>query len=939
MQISENKGTGSLLTELACFTLHTKYSFLKLLKIVGGQNILKSLYNTRSVLITVLVIIALTVVSCSVKKNNILSREYHKTLAHYNGYFNAREKVKEGAKTLYVGQIDRYDRILSVFKYGTEAQAKAIFPDMDEAIKKVSIVIQRHSMEIDGKERNKWIEDCYLLIGNAQFLKHDTWTAIESYQYVAAQYRSEPIRYDALLGLTHCYLRLGKMPDADYLLSTMKDDKEMPSELRSFYNATYADYYLLQNDLEKGAEHLEKALSSAKKRADRYRYAFILGQIYQKLDKHPEAVARYDQVIKLSPPYEMAFNARVNRARSVDVNSEDGKDIRKMLEKMLTDEKNIEYQDQIYYALAEISFKENNIPQAVELFKKSAATSVSNTNQKALSFLRLAEINFKKPDYKLAQQYYDSTASTISEDHPDYFAIINTKNNLNKLIKNLNIIQTEDSLQALSSKSAAEREQIIDKLIEAENAEKTRLLLEKKERESADKEAKEFNSGVPFTGGQQDIKPGVPGQSGGSGWYFSNPSTISFGFNEFIRVWGNRKLEDNWRRSTRTLFAEAENPEEFNEVSDSADAIDEAARDSILALDNSKRKIAYTSSIPVTPEQIAKSNERIVEAYYNVGLIYKEQLKDNKESNKNFETLLQRYPENDYKIPTIYNLYRVNLALGDEEKAEYYKNIILTQYGETEYAKIILNPDYYKDQQRKVAIQKVFYENTYRAYLNKQYDDVIERKAVADSLFPASDLAPKFEFLRAMAIGKSRSILEFENALKGVVTHYPEDTVSVRAKEILAMINPSMYNRKDSVANPGSTPSNLVEAPKAKTTFTFSPDTLQYVVFIYTNNVISSNEFKIAISNYNNKFYSLKKLQISNSIMGEDNQMMMIRQFDNKQEGLTYLNGLLTDPEALNDIAKRIARYFTITPDNLLLLMQTKDVDGYDAFYEEKYLN
>lgn len=900
---------------------------------------MKSIFYTRPILLLALVIIVLSVVSCSVKKNNILSREYHKTLAHYNGYFNAREKVKEGAKTLYTGQVDRYDRILNVFKYGTEAQAKAIFPDMDEAIKKVSIVIQRHSMEIDGKERNKWIEDCYLLIGNAQFLKHDTWTAIESYQYVAAQYRSEPIRFDALLGLTHCYLRLGKMPDADYLLSTMKDDKEMPSELRSFYNATYADYYLLQNDLEKAAEHLEKARTSAKKRSDRYRYAFILGQIYQKLDKHPEAVARYDQVIKLSPPYEMAFNARVNRARSVDVNSEDGKEIRRMLEKMLTDEKNTEYQDQIYYALGEISFKEKNIPQAVDLFKKSAATSVSNTNQKALSYLRLAEINFEKPDYKLAQLYYDSTASAISEDHPDYFAIINTKNNLNKLIRNLNIIQTEDSLQALSAKSASEREQIINSLIEGENAEKTRLQLEKKEREAAEKEAKEANSGVPFTGGQQDLKPGVPGQSGGSGWYFSNPSALSFGFNDFVRVWGNRKLEDNWRRSTRTTFAEAENPEETTELPDSAEAMDDATRDSILALDNSKRKDAYLSAIPVTPEQIAKSNEKIVEAYYNVGLIYKEQLKDNKESNKNFETLLQRYPENDYKIPTIYNLYRVNLALGDEEKAEYYKNIILTQYGETEYAKIILNPDYFKDQQRKVAIQKVFYENTYRAYLNKQYADVIERKILADSLFPASDLAPKFEFLRAMAIGKSGTIPEFETALKGVIVNHPEDTVAVRAREILAMINPSMYDRKDPAPVSEGGPSNIVEAPKIKTAFTFSPDTLQYVVFIYTNNVISTNEFKIAISNYNNKFYSLKKLQISNSFVGEDNQMMMIRQFENKQEGLTYLNGLLTDPEALTDIDISVARYFTITPDNLLLLMQTKDIDGYDAFYEEKYLN
>ena len=132
-----------------------------------------------------------------------------------------------------------------------------------------------------------------------------------------------------------------------------------------------------------------------------------------------------------------------------------------------------------------------------------------------------------------------------------------------------------------------------------------------------------------------------------------------------------------------------------------------------------------------------------------MGLIYKEQLKDYKEAKVNFETLLTRYPENQYKLPAIYNLYRVYLSLEDQEKSDYYKNIILNDYPDSEYAKIILNPDYFEEQKRKVAIQKVFYENTYRAYLNKQYEDVIERKAMADSLFPGSDLSPKFSFLQS----------------------------------------------------------------------------------------------------------------------------------------------------------------------------------------------
>ncbi len=908
------------------------------------RNSLKPHFNRHFLRVLVLAFTIVIYTGCSVKKNTVISRMYHKTTAHYNGYFNARERVKQGAKTLATSQVDRYDRILPVFKHGDAASAKAVFPDMDEAIKKVSLVIQRHSMEIDGKERNKWIDDSYLLIGVAQFYKHETWTAIESFQFVAAQYRNEPIKYDALMYLTQCYLRLGKMPDAEYLLGTLRDDGKFPVKKKGMLNAIYADYYIQQNDYEKAIEHLTKAGSMTKKRADRARYYFILGQIHQKMGEYPKAVTAYEACMDLNPAYEMMFNARVNRASSVDVNSPDAKGIREMLVKMLSDDKNIEYHDQIYYALAEISLKENNTQEAIDFLRKSTASSVGNSNQKALSYLKLAEIFFKKPEYPLAQTYYDSTAAFLSQDHPDYITIINTKTNLTKLIKNLAVIQTEDSLQRMASMSPSEREASIDRLIEVETEERLRKEKEREEKLLKDKEMKEQSQGDPF-GNMQDIRPpGGGGQQsgGGTGWYFSNQSALSFGYTDFIRIWGNRKLEDNWRRSSRSSFAEVPGggPDETGEAVDSTDLAAVAARDSIMALDNAKRKQAYLESIPVTPEMRAASDEKIVEAYYNVGLIYKEQLRDNKESGRNFETLLQRYPENQYKLPTIYNLYRVYLALGDEEKSDYYKNIILNNYADSEYAKIILNPDYFKDQQKKVAIQKVFYENTYRAYLNKQYEDVIERKSMADSLFPSNELAPKYELLTSLAIGKLRSLPEFEASLKQVIRKYPEDSVAGRAKEILARINPALAEQpKDTTATTKEAPPEVVEPPKKRSMFTVQKDTIQYVLFVYVNNTISTEDFKVAVSNYNGTYHRTKQLQVNSSFLGQEYQFLMIKQLPNKEEALGYLDGLLNDPEAFSNIDMGSARSVVITPDNLIMLLQTKDLDGYERFYEEQYLN
>jgi hypothetical protein len=285
----------------------------------------------------------------------------------------------------------------------------------------------------------------------------------------------------------------------------------------------------------------------------------------------------------------------------------------------------------------------------------------------------------------------------------------------------------------------------------------------------------------------------------------------------------------------------------------------------------------------------------------------------------------------------MYNLYRVYLLLKDTENADKYKNALLNDYPDSEYARLILNPDYYKDLEKKAALQRVYYETTYRAYLNKQYNDVIDRKEMADSLFPGSDLAPRFELLNALAIGRSKSIQEFEVALKKVVASYPSDTVSTRAKEILALINPSMYGLKDSVKSAVENANQNISVSPT-TPFSMKADTVQYIMFLFpNNNVVGSNELKVALSNYNNKFYSVKKLQISNSFIGMEYQFVMVRQFNDMNDAMGYLTGLLDDVEAFQEIDMSSVSPLIITPENLLLLVQTKDLAGYEEFYNSNY--
>jgi tetratricopeptide (TPR) repeat protein len=415
-------------------------------------------------------------------------------ITHYNFFFNARERVRTGSASLATSHEDKYDRVLSIFKYGDLTKAKAVFPDMDEAMKKVSIAISRNSMVLKDKkdnkvdERNKWIDDCYLLIGKAQFYKHDFWSSIETFQYISSEYKESDLRPEALLWLCKSYLELGKTVDAEYLLDYLKNDKKFPENLKGDYNAVVAQYHLMKDDVPRAIESLRKASATAIKKDDRSRYTFILAQLLQKQDSLQEAFSNYEKVIKMNPIYEMSFNSRINRARCYDVSSGSGEIVKKELNKMLRDEKNEEYKDQIYYALAGIAQQEKEEQLAINLLNQSIRASTSNTSQLAQSYLALGNIFYKRPEYIPAAAYYDSCLTNLTNDHPDYIDIQSKKNSLERLVKNLKVIQQEDSLQSLAGLSLKEREEKIKSLIAFEDSEKERLKKEEEEKKKIEEQ-------------------------------------------------------------------------------------------------------------------------------------------------------------------------------------------------------------------------------------------------------------------------------------------------------------------------------------------------------------------------------------------------------------------------------------------------------------------
>ncbi len=840
--------------------------------------------------------------SCSTEKNTIITRGYHNVTSHYNGFFNAREKIKDGANKLAQAHEDKYDRILSVFKYADATKAKSVFPQMDEAIKKLSLVIERHTIkEKSGNEipgAVKWIDDSWLLIGKARFYKYETFQALETFQFVASQYKKDPIRYQAILWMIQTHARLGNQLDAENLIDFLKNDKKFPGELEGAFFAVQADFYLQKKDYIKAEDCLTKAIVFAKKKSDRIRYTFILAQVYQYENDHRKSTFYYQQVIKMNPPYEMAFNAKINMARSFDVEGQDSRTIKEELDKMRRDEKNKEYLDQIYYALAGLARREKNTEEAVKYLNLSIQSSITNTNQKALSSLELADICFEQHRYKLAETYYDSAASLLTKDYPDYETILERKSVLGSLVRNLNIIEAEDSLQKIAGMSPKERDAAIDKAIKKALSEQ-----EQKKREAEEK----AKSTPPIQNNQ-------PLNQFGGAWYFYNPNTVSMGLTEFVKKWGNRPLEDNWRRSNKESV-----------IAESMDESTSAAQED-TSLDALKDKQKYLKNIPSSPAQVDLSNQKIIDAYYAIGGIYKEQLDDDREAAKTIEELLKRFPDNKYKLPCYYQLYRIYSGLGQTDKAEHYKNILLNNYPGSEYSLLIKNPGAFKDAQSNKEKARSFYEETFNAFRDKQYEDVIRRKSAADSLYPGNELMPKFAYLRALSIGKTKDVKYFEAALNDVTRDYPADPVRDQAKEILAFIAASGSTGKPDSASRNNDPFSLL------------PDTTHFYVVLITDEKTDLNKLKVKISDYNGKYYSTADLLIENLTFDKNTQLISVKDFSNRQQAMDYFYGIRESNEVFGAFAPETLMQFTISAGNYAKLYRRKNSAEYLTFFQENYM-
>lgn len=869
--------------------------------------------------------------SCSTEKNKLFNRTYHNTTARYNGYFNAGELIKESLQDFHVQNKDDYTKILPVFIIPSEERSKTLFAPMDKAILKTSTVIKKHSMPNPEKKANKneewckWIDDNWMIMGKSYFYKRDFMEARTRFEYVFKRYQDQPIKYEAFLWQAKTFMELDDFVNAQTYLEKLEEKTEeqtdkakiaakkikdakakkaaskskskskpvnlnpdMDSKLYDDIQMTWADYYLRKKDYAKAEGKLKKAIELCKNKKQKARLHFILGQLYQLKGDKSGANYEYAKVDKLNPEYEMEFYSRIFRALNYDGGN--SASLKRQLIKMAKDDKNKDYLDQIYYALAELEFQENNKVDGIVYLKKSVKFSTTNNRQKGLSYKRLGDLYYDDKKFINAKMYYDSTMSNLPQDYEFYAKVKEKAESLKDLVVNLLVIQKEDSLQRLSSMTQSQLEKFIDDIIAKEDAEE-----ERKKQMALNAADKAPVNNAPNTSG--------------SSWYFYNSTAMAQGFAEFKKNFGPRKLEDNWRRSDKSSTLE------FIEENDSADIEKPTSKDDPL-----KRRNDYIKKIPKTEKELAASRIALVNALYKAGSIYDERLKEEALAIACFDRVVKDYNDHEKSLPSHFQLYLIHSNKNNSEKSNVHKEYILTNHPESEYARIIKNPNYKKDEAYAKKADERKYEEAFNSYKQKLYDntliacnDVIDKE-------PKNNFLPKYYFLRALAYGELKKFEEFENALSETAAKYPKEEVGAAAAELLNKVR-----NKNSIIN----------ASEGKSTYIFEPETEHFFVLIFTSGLGSVNDAKAKISNFNSADFGLEGLKITNNFLNTDDQVILIKSFANMKKALVYFDAFkMTDMlKGLNDKAS----FFIITNKNYASLYMEKKIEDYKKFFEENY--
>ena len=939
--------------------------------------------KTTSLLTPSLLLSLFLLSSCNMKKNTATNRMYHAFTARYNIYFNGQQAFIEGNLEKEKSNKDNFTEMIPLYMVGNKQSREIGKGQYDRAIEKSEKAIRLHSVKgkpewksskkksakdrewLGRKEYNPFIWKAWMLLGKAQFQKGAFDEAAATFSYMTRLYQTQPVQSGlAKAWLAKCYTELGWLYDAEDVIRNMSRDS-MDFRTVNDWDYTYADYYIRTGDYERAVPYLRKAIKHERRKAQKAREWFLMGQIQNLLGNREAAYQAYQKVVGCHPPYETEFNARIAQTEVMAAN-EGGKMISR-LKRMAKSDNNKEYLDQVYYALGNIYLNQGDTLQAIGAYEKGNKKSVRNGVEKGVLLLTLGNLYWEMERFGDAHRCYGEAIGLLDRDRKDYDELSYRSKVLDELVPHTEAIHLQDSLLELSVMPEDERLAAIDRVIEALKQK------EKEEREARlDAEAEELqrdmeqqqgaNPNLPTT----PTTPTLPTTQGNGQWYFYNPMAVSQGKTTFQQQWGRRENKDNWQRINVTVVRNEPEPSEesenseYSENSENSDSLKAGGlpedpslgmgRDSIateekatgtdsLANDPHEREY-YLAQIPFTEEQKAACHAIIQDALFHAGVIFKDKLENLPLSERHLRRLTDNYDDYEHLDEAWYHLFLLYSRWRDFDMADACLDKLTEKYPDSEWTILLTDPYYEENARFGEHIEDSLYTATYDAFKNDRYEMVNANAKISEQRFPQGGHRDKFLFIEGLSLlneGYGDSCIV---KLKEVVERFPDSEVSEMAGMIIKGVNDGrrlhggkfdigdVWSRRDITLSADSTRQDTLDA-RTDLNFVF--------ILAYQPDSVDVNENQLL---YNMARYDFTNFLVRNFDIQIDEdhglRRMLISGFLSYDEALQYARQLYAD-ETMSEQVKD-CRSLIISETNLPLLGTAFSYDDYLKFYEDKFI-
>ena len=926
-----------------------------------------------------LLLVLLVLTSCSTKNNTAQNRWWHSFNARYNTYYNGSQAFIEGNIEKENGNKDNCTELIPLYPVSNKQSRELGKGNYDRAIEKAEKAIKLHSIKkrpewnkgrrktqkdiewLSRREYNPFLWHAWLLLGKAQFQQGQFEEAAATFSYMSRLYQTQP----AINGIAHAwqaksYTELDWLYDAEDIINKQLRDS-IHYRAQKDWDYTLANYNIRAGRYEEALPYLRKVVKHEKRRKQRAREWFLMGQIQAMLGQKAEAYQSFKHVIRLNPPYELEFNARIAQTEVMPATDVKGK-ISK-LKRMARSDNNKDFLDQVYYAIGNVYLTQRDTLHAIEAYEEGCKKATRSGIEKGVLLLTLGNVYWEKEKYADAQRCYGEAIGLLDKDRKDYKQLDERSKVLDELAPHTSAVELQDSLQRLARMSEDQRNKIIDKIIED-------LIKKEKEEERAreEAEAEKIQQQEEAKNGNRNTRPTptAPQPIGGgkSGqWYFYNPQAVSQGKQSFQRQWGRRENQDHWQRLNKTVVDLAqENTEETDslanqESQDHAENMEgtqnmeaptatvpsdsiagsgsEAPADS-SAFDPHKREY-YLAQIPFTEEQIAESNNLIKDGLFHSGIIFKDKLDNLRLSEKALGRLTSQYADYEHNDEARYHLFLLYSRQGRTAEADRCLAMLQSDFPESDWTILLSDPYFAENQRFGVHIEDSIYAATYEAFKVDRHEEVQANGEISEKRFPLGQHRPKFLFIEGLSLlnkGQSDACID---RLRQVVEKYPESEVSEMAGMIIRGVQQgrTLHGGKFDIDDVWSRRAiDMADDGTRNDTLTIERETNFVFLLAYQPDSVNHNQLLYEMAKYNFSNFLVRNFDINVDQDANGLVRMTISGFLNYDEARQYARQLYNN-QAMVDML-RPCRPIIISEKNLPLLGTNYSYRDYEIFFEEK---